>query len=296
MSTELASVKKEFNDSNVKSAKYSLIGMIWGHKAFSFGAFMIMGFAVIAIIGPWIIPYSPYTTDYSIALHAPSLSHLFGTDNLGRDVLSRVMIGSREALGSGVLIVGLALLIGIPLGLAAGYFGGWVDEVIMRLVDTGLSLPGLVLAMAISFSLGPSFINSVMAVAVIMAPQFIRIVRGQVLSLRDREYIQAARTQGVPAWRIMVNHILRNSSTPIIVASNLNIGYAIMTVASLSFLGLSTPPPFPSWGEMMQSGTQFLTISPWISFFPGMCIFLLVLAFTILGEGIRDILDPQSKG
>jgi peptide/nickel transport system permease protein len=153
-----------------------------------------------------------------------------------------------------------------------------------------------VLSMSISWILGPSFIHAAISVAVIMAPQFIRITRGQVLVLRDREFIQAARSHGVPSWRIMLVHILPNASTPLIVAGNLNMGYAIMIVASLSFLGLGTPPPFPSWGEMLQSGSQFLTLSPWISFAPGICLFLLVLSFTLLGEGIRDLLDVQSKG
>jgi peptide/nickel transport system permease protein len=260
------------------------------------GSLMIFGFIIIAIVGPLLVPVSPFDTDFKIANHAPSLSHWFGTDNLGRDVFSRVVTGTREALGSGIIIVAIALLIGVPLGLISGFYGGWIDEIMMRLVDTGLAFPGLVLSMAISWILGPSFFHAAISVAVIMAPQFVRITRGQVLVLRDREFIQAARSQGVPSWRIMLYHILPNASTPLIVAGNLNMGYAIMIVASLSFLGLGTPPPFPSWGEMLQSGSQFLTLSPWISFAPGICLFLLVFSFTLLGEGIRDLLDVQSKG
>jgi peptide/nickel transport system permease protein len=162
-------------------------------------------------------------------------------------------------------------------------------------VDTWLAFPGLVLTMAIAFIMGPSFINASFAVAVIMAPQFVRITRGQVLSIRDREFVLAARSHGVPTWRILLRHILPNTSTSLTVACNLNMGHAIMVVASLSYLGLGTPPPYPSWGEMLQSGTSFLTMSPWISFAPGLAIFLLVLGFTLLGEGIRDEFDPQSK-
>jgi peptide/nickel transport system permease protein len=211
-------------------------------------------------------------------------------------VFSRIVFGAREALGSGVLIVALAILIGVPLGLISGYLGGWFDEVMMRLVDAGLAFPGLVLSMAIAWILGPSFTNAAISVAVIMAPQFIRITRGQVLMIREREFILAAESQGVPVRRILLRHILPNVATPLIVASNLNMAYAIMTVASLSFLGLGTPPPFPSWGEMLQSGTPFLTMSPWISFAPGIFIFMLILSFTLLGEGVRDLLDVQAKG
>ncbi|MFC0333831.1 ABC transporter permease [Paenibacillus sepulcri] len=259
------------------------------------GLLMVLGFAVVALILPSFVPYSPFATDYTAALKPPSLSHLLGTDNLGRDVFSRVVWGARESLASGLLIVALAFLIGVPLGLISGFYGGWTDEILMRVVDTWLAFPGLVLTMALTFIMGPSFINASVAVAVIMAPQFIRITRGQVLSIRDREFVQAARSHGVRTWRILLRHILPNASTSLTVACNLNMGHAIMVVASLSYLGLGTPPPFPSWGEMLQSGTTFLTMAPWISFAPGLAIFLLVLAFTLLGEGIRDEFDPHSK-
>jgi peptide/nickel transport system permease protein len=296
MATDLTIMDKYISSSKEKRKIQTWFRKMSENSLVAAGSLMIFGFMFIAVVGPLLVPVSPYATDFNIANHAPNLSHWFGTDNLGRDVLSRVVMGTREALGSGIIIVAIALLIGVPLGLISGFYGGWIDEIMMRLVDTGLAFPGLVLSMSISWILGPSFIHAAISVAVIMAPQFIRITRGQVLVLRDREFIQAARSHGVPSWRIMLVHILPNASTPLIVAGNLNMGYAIMIVASLSFLGLGTPPPFPSWGEMLQSGSQFLTLSPWISFAPGICLFLLVLSFTLLGEGIRDLLDVQSKG
>lgn len=295
MSMELTTSEIEIGNMKTKRQQHILLKRIRKNQLILSGLLMVIGFIAIALIMPNFVPYSPFATDFSMALKAPSLSHLFGTDNLGRDVFSRVMWGARETLNSGVVIVSIAVLIGVPLGLIAGYYGGWVDEVLMRIVDAGLAFPGLVLTMALSFILGPSFINASFAVAIIMVPQFIRITRGQVLALRDREFVLAAKSYGVPTWRILLRHILPNATTSLIVACNLNIGHAIMVVASLSYLGLGTPPPFPSWGEMIQSGTLFLTQAPWISFAPGLAIFLLVLAFTLLGEGIRDEFDPHSK-
>lgn len=295
MSESAARTQIDFGQIKMKDKAVILLRNIRNNNLILIGLVMVLGYIAMALILPFFVPYSPYETDYTAALKAPSLSHLFGTDNLGRDVFSRVVWGARESLASGIVIVGLAFLIGVPLGLISGYYGGWLDETLMRIVDTCLAFPGLVLTMAIAFIMGPSFINASFAVAVIMAPQFIRITRGQVLSIRDREFVQAAKSHGVSTWRILLRHILPNASTSLTVACNLNMGQAIMIVASLSYLGLGTPPPQPSWGEMLQSGTNFLTMSPWISFAPGMAIFLLVLAFTLLGEGIRDEFDPHSK-
>ncbi|NHN34074.1 ABC transporter permease [Paenibacillus agricola] len=295
MSIDVARTEIEIGRPKVKAKTSLLLKKIWRNQLILSGLIIVIGFIAMALILPSFVPYSPFANDYTMALKPPSLSHLFGTDNLGRDVFSRVVWGARESLASGIVIVTLAFLIGVPLGLISGFYGGWLDEIFMRIVDTWLAFPGLVLTMAIAFIMGPSFINASFAVAVIMAPQFIRITRGQVLSIRDREFVLAARSHGVPTWRILLRHILPNASTSLTVASNLNMGHAIMVVASLSYLGLGTPPPYPSWGEMLQSGTNFLTMSPWISFAPGLAIFLLVLGFTLLGEGIRDEFDPQSK-
>jgi peptide/nickel transport system permease protein len=295
MSMDITRAEIEVGNLKTKRKQHILLKKIRKNKLIMSGSLMVIGFIALALIMPYFVPYSPFATDFSAALKAPSLSHLFGTDNLGRDVFSRVMWGARESLGSGLIIVCLAILIGVPLGLIAGFYGGWIDDVLMRIVDAGLAFPGLVLTMALSFIWGPSFLNACFAVAIIMSPQFIRITRGQVLALRDREFVQAAKSHGVPTWRILLRHILPNATTSLTVACNLNIGHAIMVVASLSYLGLGTPPPFPSWGEMLQSGTMFLSQAPWISFAPGLAIFLLVLAFTLLGEGIRDEFDPHSK-
>lgn len=295
MSMDLTRSELEVGQVKTKRGQHVLLRKIWKNKLIMSGLTMVIGFIAAALILPYFVPYSPFATDFSTALKPPSAAHLFGTDNLGRDIFSRVVWGARESLGSGMVIVAIAVLIGVPLGLAAGYYGGWIGEVLMRIVDAGLAFPGLVLTMALSFILGPSFLNACLAVSIIMAPQFIRITRGQVLALRDREFVQAAKSHGVPTLRILLRHILPNATTSLTVACNLNIGHAIMVVASLSYLGLGTPPPFPSWGEMLQSGTLFLTQAPWISFAPGLAIFLLVLAFTLLGEGIRDEFDPHSK-
>ncbi|WP_274649080.1 ABC transporter permease [Paenibacillus humicola] len=295
MSIDLTRPEVEMGRVKVKRKQRVLLNKIVRNRLIVSGLLMVLVFIVIALVMPLFAPYSPFATDFSAALKAPGAAHWFGTDNLGRDVFSRVVWGAKESLGSGMIIVAIAILIGVPLGLIAGYYGGWIDEVLMRIVDAGLAFPGLVLTMALSFIWGPSFINACFAVAIIMAPQFIRITRGQVLALRDREFVLAARSHGVPDWRILLVHILPNAATPLIVSCNLNIGHAIMVVASLSYLGLGTPPPFPSWGEMLQSGSMFLTQAPWISFAPGLAIFLLVLAFTLLGEGIRDEFDPHSK-
>jgi peptide/nickel transport system permease protein len=295
MSMDLSRTDIEIGKVTMKRRQPILLKKIRKNQLIMSGLLIVIGFIAMALIMPYFVPYSPYTNDYSAALKAPSFSHLFGTDNLGRDVFSRVVWGARDSLASGIVIVALAILIGVPLGLISGFYGGWLDEILMRIVDTWLAFPGLVLTMAIAFIMGPSFINASLAVAVIMAPQFIRITRGQVLSLRDREFVLAARSHGVPTWRILLRHILPNASTSLTVASNLNMGHAIMVMASLSYLGLGTPPPYPSWGEMLQSGTMFLTMAPWISFAPGLAIFLLVLGFTLLGEGIRDEFDPHSK-
>ncbi|MFC6333694.1 ABC transporter permease [Paenibacillus septentrionalis] len=294
-SANVASTEVEIRPKNNRSRSAVVWRKIYKNQLILSGLILVTLFLITAVIMPFFVPYSPYETDYTSALVSPNAAHLFGTDNLGRDVFSRVVWGARESLASGIVIVAMAFAIGVPLGLLSGYYGGKFDEILMRVVDTWLAFPGLVLTMAIAFIMGPSFLNASIAVAVIMAPQFIRITRGQVLSIRDREFVQAAKSHGVSTWRILFRHILPNTSTSLTVACNLNMGQAIMTVASLSYLGLGTPPPQPSWGEMLQSGTNFLTVAPWISFAPGLAIFLLVLAFTLLGEGIRDEFDPHSK-
>ncbi len=265
----------------------------WRNRLAVVGLGIILMFLICAVFAPLIAPYGPDAANFSSAFHAPSAAHWLGTDDLGRDILSRIIYGSRGALLSGVLIVSLGMGVGVPLGLVSGYFGGVVDEVIMRVVDAGLAFPGLVLALAMAWVLGPSLSHAIIAIGVVTIPQFARLTRGQVLEAKGREYVEAARCLGASPLRIMFRHILVNIATPIIVIGTLNIGGAILSVASLSFLGLGPPPPAPNWGSMLQSGSEYLTMAPWISLFPGAAIFLVVMGFNILGDGIRDVFDPN---
>lgn len=257
------------------------------------GLIVIVGFFLMALLAPIIAPYGPDATNFNLAFHAPSASHLLGTDELGRDVLSRIIYGARGSLISAVLIVALGLVVGVPMGLISGYYGGFVDEVVMRVVDAGLAFPGLVLAMAMAWILGPSLSHAIIAIGIVTIPQFARITRGQVLEVKSHEYVEASRALGAGAGRVMYQHILINAATPIIVVATLNIGSALLSVASLSFLGLGPPPPAPNWGEMLQTGSQYLSLAPWMSLFPGAAIFLAVLGFNTFGDGIRDVFDPN---
>ncbi|AUW93119.1 MAG: ABC transporter permease [Sulfobacillus thermotolerans] len=265
----------------------------WKNKLGVMGLIIVVGFVLMALFAPGIAPFSPLATHFSHAFQPPSARHWLGTDELGRDVLSRIIYGARSSLVSGILIVAIGVGIGVPVGLVSGYYGGWIDDVIMRVVDAALAFPALVLALAIAWILGPSLIHAVWAIAAVTIPQFARITRGQVLSARTREYVEAARCLGASPWRIMLHHVLRNAATPILVVATLNIGSAILAVASLSFLGLGPPPPAPNWGAMLQDGSQYLNMAPWISLFPGLAIFLAVLGFSTLGDGLRDVLDPK---
>jgi len=256
------------------------------------GLVLVAALLILAIWGPALAPYRPDTTHFSEALAAPSSRHWLGTDDLGRDILSRILWGARSTLLAGLGIVLLGVIVGVPLGLVAGYQGGWVDDVMMRVVDAALAFPSLVLALAIEWLLGPSLVNAVIAIGVVTIPQFARITRGQVLTIREREYVDAAVALGVSPVRMMGRHILPNIMTPLIVIATLNLGTSILAVASLSFLGLGPPPPAPNWGAMLQEGSQYLNIAPWVSFFPGAAIFLAVLGFASLGDGLRDVLDP----
>ena len=257
------------------------------------GLVVILLFVVMALFAPLIAPYHPDAANFSVAFQPPSAQHWLGTDDLGRDVLSRIIYGAQGSLLSAVLIVVLSLAVGVPLGLVSGYYGGIVDDVIMRLTDAGLAFPALVLAMALAWVLGPSLFHAILAIGLVTIPQFARVTRAQVLEVRSRPYVEASQCLGASASRIMFRHILANAATPIIVIATLNIGAALLSVASLSFLGLGPPPPAPNWGEMLEEGSQYLTNAPWISLFPGAAIFLAVLGFNTLGDGIRDIFDPN---
>lgn len=252
---------------------------------------------IIAIFAPLIAPYPGDVTQTHIQQRfiPPNPSHLFGTDELGRDVFSRVVYGSRISLSIGILAIGLALLIGVPLGVIAGYSRGLGDEVIMRITDIFLSFPSLLLAMAISAILGPNLKNVMIAIAISWWPWYTRILRSEAISIRERDFVAAAKASGASWMRIILHHILRNSLTPIIIQASMDFGSVILTCASLSFLGLGAQPPVPEWGLMISTGRTFFLTHWWIVTFPGIAIFISVLSFNLVGDGLREFLDPKMR-
>lgn len=258
------------------------------------GAGIILIFSFGAILAPVLSPYDPYEIVLSEQLAPPSAAHPLGQDANGSDILSRLLHGARISLVVGLSVVGLTAVVGILMGLVSGYYGGWVDTLLMRVVDILLAFPGLLLAIALVAVLGPSMRNVVIALAVLGWVSFARLVRGQVLSVREREFVLAARTSGQSDLRIMLVHILPNVLSPVIVQATFGIAGVIISESSLSFLGLGAPPGTPSWGAMLSQGKQVLLDAPHVSIFPGLAIMLVVLAFNFLGDGLRDRLDPRS--
>ena len=248
---------------------------------------------VLALAAGVVAPYDPTEMKVADALKAPSAVHLFGTDRFGRDVLSRTIYGSRIALGVALASIGLAFGVGATLGLVSGFWGGWSDLVIGRVMDVLFSFPTLILAIAVAAMLGPGLDNAVLAIAVVYVPLFCRVARGPVLAERERDHVAAARSLGARRARILVRHILPNVLAPLIVQASVGLAFAILTEASLSYVGLGTQPPEPSWGTMLNEGRTYLETAPWMSVFPGLAIMLAVLAFNLVGDGLRDILDPQ---
>lgn len=259
---------------------------------------VVLIFILAAVFAPFLTPYPDQgrgEPNITSKLEPPSREHPMGTDRLGRDMLARILFGSRTSLGLGFLVVGIAVAIGLPLGAAAGYFGGWVDELIMRITDVFLSFPPLLLAIAVVAALGPSFINSMFAVAIVWWPWYTRIVRAQTLSIKERAYIEAARGIGVKNFTIITRHVLPNIITPVLVQITIDIGAAILTGAVLSFLGLGVQPPTADWGKMVDTGRAYMLVAPWFATFPGLCLFLVALSMNLLGDGIRDVLDPRTR-
>ncbi|MQA96741.1 MAG: ABC transporter permease subunit [Streptosporangiales bacterium] len=261
----------------------------------------VAGIVVIAILGflvaaaPLLTSYDPMQQNLSSALRPPSAEHPLGTDNLGRDILARIMFGGRISLLIGVLAVSIAMAIGVPLGLLSGYFGGWVDMVIQRIADMMLSFTTFLLALALVAVLGVGLRNVIIATGVGVAPQFIRLARGLALSLREQAYVEAATGFGVSDLMILWRHVLRNSLTPLIVYATLNIGITIIVAAGLGFLGLGVQPPTPEWGTMLGEGRDYIFHASYLATFPGLAIFLAVLAFNLIGDGLRDALDPNLR-
>ncbi|MGH2534428.1 MAG: ABC transporter permease [Thermomicrobiales bacterium] len=259
------------------------------------GLSVVVGLTICAVFAPLLAPADPLYQNYSAVLQDPVGDHLLGTDNLGRDILSRLLYGTRTSLLVGVVAVGIATVIGVAMGLIAGYVGGWVDDLLMRISDALFAFPALLLILAIASALGPSILNTMAAIGIVFSPSYARMIRGEVLTLRERDFVIAARALGAGDTRIMLRHILPNGLSPIIILASLSVSGAILTEATLSFLGVGTPPPNPSWGSMLQNGYQYLQIAPWLSIFPGVAIFVSVLAFNLLGDGLRTVLDPRLR-
>ncbi|BBC01715.1 MULTISPECIES: ABC transporter permease [Bradyrhizobium] len=259
------------------------------------GLTVIALFILLAGFAPLIVPYDPVATSWSLVRKAPSAQHWFGTDELGRDVFARVVFGARASLLAGVISVGIALAIGVPLGLVAGYRGGFIDALISRITDAMLACPFLILAIALAAFLGPSLSNAMIAIGVSATPIFIRLTRGQVMSVKVEDYVEAARAMGNPRWRVALVHILPNILPALLVQATLSIAAAIIAEAALSFLGLGQQPPAPSWGSMLNAAQRFLTSAPWMAVWPGLAIFLVVLSFNLVGDGLRDALDPKAR-
>ncbi|MFN8636984.1 MAG: ABC transporter permease [Chloroflexota bacterium] len=260
------------------------------------GASVVGAMIFLALTADFLTPYDPNYQNYAEFRLPPSADHPFGTDQVGRDVYSRVVYGARISLLVGVVAVGIGMTAGVMIGLVAGLYGGWVDEILMRIMDAIYAFPALVLALAISAALGTGIVNIMIAIGVVYMPSYARLVRGQVLSIREREFVLAARILGAGALRLMLLHIWPNVTAPIIVQASLNISTAILTEASLSFLGLGVNPPTPSWGSSLNGGAQYLATAPWLSIYPGLAIFVAVLAFNLFGDGLRQLLDPRLRG
>ncbi|ATR20480.1 Dipeptide transport system permease protein dppC [Roseomonas mucosa] len=265
------------------------------HRLAVFGLAVIVLFVLGAILAPLIAPYDPTATSWSLIRKPPSLAHWFGTDENGRDVLSRTLWGARTSLMAGGLSVAAALAVGVPLGMLAGLAGGWVDALISRITDAMLSVPFLILAIALAAFLGPALENAMLAIAISAAPIFVRLARGMAMEAKATEWVEAARALGNPPWRTAVVHVLPNIVPPLLVQATLAIAEAIIAEASLSFLGLGQQPPAPSWGSMLNAAQRFLSQAPWMAIYPGLAIFLVVLSFNLLGDGLRDALDPRAQ-
>jgi len=258
------------------------------------GGVLLLGFLVTALLAPLLAPYDPLAQDLYNRLLPPSIDHPFGTDDFGRDILSRVIYGSRVSLRIGVVAVVIALVLGAGIGLVAGYAGGVLDQVLMRFMDLLLAFPSILLAIGIVAILGPGLENAMLAVGLVAVPQYARLVRASALSVREMDYVQASRALGAGHTRILLVAILPNCLAPLIVQATLGLATAILGAAGLSFLGLGAQPPIPEWGAMLSNGRELIVRAPWVLFFPGIAIFLTVLAFNLFGDGLRDALDPKS--
>jgi len=259
------------------------------------GALLVCMFLFLAIFGSRIAPYDPYEVKIRERFTPPSKTHWFGTDKMGRDVFSRMLHGARYSIRAGLIVLVIAVPIGVLLGGIAGLFGGWRDEVIMRFTDVFLAFPSLILAMSFSAALGPSLFNAMIALSIVWWPMYTRLIRGQALSVRETDYVEAARSRGAGNWYLVRRHILPNCLSPILVTFTLDMGWIITATAALSFLGFGAQPPMPEWGRMISDGRIYMLQAWWVSVFPGLGIVMTVLGFNLLGDGIRDALDPKLR-
>ena len=281
--------------SNASSPWRRALRKLLRRRAAVFGLMVVAAFILMAGLAPWLASHDPLATSWSDLRKPPSAAHWFGTDEIGRDVFSRVVWGTRASLLAGVVSVSISLMLGVPLGLLAGFVGGAIDQFISRLTDAFLACPFLILAIALAAFLGPSLTNAMIAIGVSATPVFVRLTRAQVRDVKVEDYIEAARALGNPPWRVAVRHVLPNVTAPLIVQSTLAVASAVIAEASLSFLGLGQQPPAPSWGSMLNTAKNFVDQAPWMAIWPGLSIFALVLAFNLLGDGLRDALDPRQR-
>lgn len=264
-------------------------------KSAMLGLVVLVALILIAVFAPLIAPFDPAKQSWTAIRKVPSALNWFGTDESGRDLFSRVVFGARASLMAGLISIAIAFGFGVPIGLLSAYRGGWLDTIISRLTDAMLAVPFLILAIAMAAFLGPSLSNAMIAIGVSAMPIFIRLTRGQVIAVKVEDYVEAARAVGNPAWRIAFHHILPNIMPALLVQATLSIATAIIAEAALSFLGLGQQPPAPSWGSMLNTAQRFLTQAPWMAIYPGLAIFLTVMSFNLLGDGLRDALDPKER-
>jgi peptide/nickel transport system permease protein len=271
------------------------LGLLAANPTAAVAGLVLLGIVLVAVLDEALAPDGPNEISVEDRLQAPSAAHPFGTDDLGRDILSRVVLGAGVSLRVGFLAVAIALAVGGLVGLLAGFYGRWVDDVLMRLMDVLFAFPAVLLAIAVLAVRGPGAGNTALAIGIVYVPVFARVTRASVLGVREEVYVRASRSVGASDLRLLTRHVLPNAAPPIIVQTSISLAFAVLAEAALSFLGLGTQPPDPSWGLMLAEGRGFIDIAWWLAFFPGMAIFLTVLCFNLLGDGLRDVLDPRQR-
>lgn len=291
-STDRPAAAPEVDEGSGRIASWRLLA---GNPVTLVSVLVLAAICGVALLAPWIVPYGVNETDMSRALQAPSTSHWMGTDDLGRDVLTRIVIASATSLKIAVISVVFAFVLGVPIGIISGYAGGIIDTVLMRCVDVMFAFPVLLLALAIVAILSPGELTTMIAIGVVFTPIFARVARASTLSVRTEPFVQVSKTMGTPAWWILLRHVLPNITGPIVVQTSLSLAFAILSEAALSFLGLGIQPPNPSWGGMLFDAQGFMAQAWWMSVFPGVAIFVTVMAFNLLGDGLRDVLDPKQR-